>query len=130
MEYLQYCLVMWTYVVLLDVLNLIINGIPSIHPIISSPSRTICIVLNLIINGIPSILLLDTIVQQVLLVVLNLIINGIPSILIGVWLIYEKTRCFKPYYKWNTFNTIILFKVSLCSIPVLNLIINGIPSIL
>ena len=38
---------------------------------------------------------------------------------------------FKPYYKWNTFNTSILKpaeKIEL--LEVLNLIINGIPSIL
>ena len=39
--------------------------------------------------------------------VLNLIINGIPSIHISR---HELTTamhhlCFKPYYKWNTFNT-------------------------
>ena len=37
--------------------------------------------------------------------------------------------CFKPYYKWITFNT--LHKISLPYLPpkVLNLIINGLPSI-
>ena len=35
---------------------------------------------------------------------------------------------FKPYYKWNTFNTIRIIKAILTAI-VLNLIINGIPSI-
>ena len=39
-------------------------------------------------------------------IVLNLIINGIPSILCID--IYPTTPifCFKPYYKWNTFNTV------------------------
>ena len=37
---------------------------------------------------------------------------------------------FKPYYKWNTFNTNGNTKNSLKKNIVLNLIINGIPSIL
>ena len=36
---------------------------------------------------------------------------------------------FKPYYKWNTFNTEIGFSWKLLERIVLNLIINGIPSI-
>ena len=42
-------------------------------------------------------------------------------------------RCpysFKPYYKWNTFNTEELQRLSKIEFDVLNLIINGIPSIL
>ena len=41
----------------------------------------------------------------------------------------DKIAGFKPYYKWNTFNTIIEF-VNGARKVVLNLIINGIPSIL
>ena len=43
--------------------------------------------------------------------VLNLIINGIPSILLKetVLSIVSKNG-FKPYYKWNTFNTLDLYK--------------------
>ena len=37
---------------------------------------------------------------------------------------------FKPYYKWNTFNTIKDRQVFHFFVKVLNLIINGIPSIL
>ena len=38
--------------------------------------------------------------------VLNLIINGLPSILYGLNRVEaEKIACFKPYYKWITFNT-------------------------
>ena len=37
--------------------------------------------------------------------------------------------CFKPCYKWNTFNTI-EFKQSCINMVVLNLVISGIPSIL
>ena len=89
--------------------------------------------------------------------VLNLIINGIPSILSsGTDSPSDDSECFKPYYKWNTFNThssIVLvdyddngFKPyykwntfntmemmfgveSTVKDSVLNLIINGIPSI-
>ena len=63
-------------------------------------------VLNLIINGIPSIQLTALIFKYASGIVLNLIINGIPSILspVGVCLARLGFR-FKPYYKWNTFNT-------------------------
>ena len=37
--------------------------------------------------------------------VLNLIINGIPSILHTQIPMYQVVDRFKPYYKWNTFNT-------------------------
>ena len=40
----------------------------------------------------------------------------------------EALLSFKPYYKWNTFNTCSMWIRELASI-VLNLIINGIPSI-
>ena len=87
--------------------------------------------------------------------VLNLIINGIPSILgyngKAATLILESFKPyykwntfntelaekgyqvvelsgFKPYYKWNTFNTF-LRNSYFISREVLNLIINGIPSI-
>ena len=40
------------------------------------------------------------------------------------------TLSFKPYYKWNTFNTILYDVVRILKMQVLNLIINGIPSIL
>ena len=38
--------------------------------------------------------------------------------------------CFKPYYKWMTFNTIIIMYTIVYKGGVLNLIINGWPSIL
>ena len=39
------------------------------------------------------------------IVVLNLIINGLPSILKdGLEAIISFASCFKPYYKWITFN--------------------------
>ena len=65
-------------------------------------------VLNLIINGIPSILVvLISGKNWDIVVVLNLIINGIPSILkkATTHAVVIDNLCFKPYYKWNTFNT-------------------------
>ena len=65
--------------------------------------------------------------------VLNLIINGLPSIS-GDYLKMDIRieNCFKPYYKWITFNILLkIFKNSLkIKDFVLNLIINGLPSIL
>ena len=63
-------------------------------------------VLNLIINGIPSILLKYNYSSFYHCSVLNLIINGIPSILYvdNIEKMYSMWS-FKPYYKWNTFNT-------------------------
>ena len=40
--------------------------------------------------------------------VLNLVINGIPSILWQVGGLVKKIQSFKPCYKWNTFNTIVV----------------------
>ena len=39
-------------------------------------------------------------------------------------------ECFKPCYKWNTFNTYEAIQNSVDYNSVLNLVINGIPSIL
>ena len=39
--------------------------------------------------------------------VLNLIINGIPSILKSIGNYGIRFSSFKPYYKWNTFNTLV-----------------------
>ena len=62
-----------------QVLNLIINGIPSI-PFNQSIIPSVPIeVLNLVINGIPSILGYDAYAVPEI-IVLNLVINGIPSI--------------------------------------------------
>ena len=61
------------------VLNLIINGIPSIPESYSQVAEEVEDVLNLIINGIPSIPP-GSIVRTGAFAVLNLIINGIPSI--------------------------------------------------
>ena len=62
-------------------------------------------VLNLIINGIPSILSTDPIIHLEYSKVLNLIINGTPSIQMSINATDDRWYCFKPYYKWNTFNT-------------------------
>ena len=88
------------------------------------------------------------------LLVLNLIITGIPSIRGVCYAIYKSVKSFKPYYNWNTFNTMEKkdFSILLDSFKpyynwntfntldlnqvekylciVLNLIITGIPSIL
>ena len=64
--------------------------------------------------------------------VLNLIINGIPSIPKELKKSFPNLKSFKPYYKWNTFNTSIdqlLVDENFRHKAVLNLIINGIPSI-
>ena len=89
----------------LEVLNLIITGIPSIHDY-ERHNECRNSVLNLIITGIPSILMK----------------NVIPELL--------KEFSFKPYYNWNTFNTLDNHTFDDCLVQVLNLIITGIPSIL
>ena len=80
MEYLQYMFGKIVKGAALFVLNLIINGIPSILKILGG-IRYENTVLNLIINGIPSIPYFPF-WRKKHIVVLNLIINGIPSILI------------------------------------------------
>ena len=74
------------------------------------------LVLNLIITGIPSIPERVSVEETLEDGVLNLIITGIPSIHLIVQLepVY-RGACFKPYYNWNTFNTIIS-AVELCPI--------------
>ena len=63
--------------------------------------------------------------------VLNLIITGIPSILQVKFILFVLvTVSFKPYYNWNTFNTMKKLKKFYNKVLVLNLIITGIPSIL
>ena len=67
------------------------------------------IVLNLIITGIPSIPMIISSLNEKK-DVLNLIITGIPSILLLVVLVIGIMVSFKPYYNWNTFNTLDLNK--------------------
>ena len=71
----------------------------------SKPSLERSLVLNLIINGIPSIRQVSSEIAKIYLAVLNLVINGIPSILPSVSREIAGTQIrFKPCYKWNTFN--------------------------
>ena len=87
------------------VLNLVINGMPSIrnHTIWKKSNFE---VLNLVINGMPSIQILNLNGGKNYERVLNLVINGMPSIqkkktlMIMIMII-----SFKPCYKWNAFNT-------------------------
>ena len=82
MDYLQYgWVVVWMIGEYL-VLNLVINGLHSIH--ISSRVMILSrfVVLNLVINGLPSIHRNYAIFRKVYYGVLNLVINGLPSILI------------------------------------------------
>ena len=64
-------------------------------------------VLNLIITGIPSIPKAEN-PFSVNFLVLNLIITGIPSIRYAYDDNTLKKICFKPYYNWNTFNTLFI----------------------
>ena len=80
MDYLQYKGWGLDAYTISGVLNLIINGLPSILQDSITLGRELK-VLNLIINGLPSICsgLASDVVEK--LQVLNLIINGLPSIL-------------------------------------------------
>ena len=82
MDYLQYCIfIKFIKLTITSVLNLIINGLPSIRTGLKFATDVTNFVLNLIINGLPSIPIMDK----------NL---------------YEAYKeGFKPYYKWITFNT-------------------------
>ena len=79
MEYLQYIDTIKEDINKIDVLNLVINGIPSI-PTTGKHRNLFLRVLNLVINGIPSIQEFKNFITGVNSV-LNLVINGIPSIL-------------------------------------------------
>ena len=86
-------------------------------------------VLNLVINGLPSILLATCISISSITLVLNLVINGLPSILILQLILNQIIQRFKPCYKWITFNTITKSRNPQYLRKVLNLVINGLPSI-
>ena len=65
-----------------------------------------------------------------LLIVLNLVINGLPSIrVVAVLDCAVASKCFKPCYKWITFNTGKNVSGVKKPMVVLNLVINGLPSI-
>ena len=80
MDYLQYSYKIVLNIITKFVLNLIINGLPSIQKAIIDNMQSTK-VLNLIINGLPSILCKCAItITLSSFAVLNLIINGLPSI--------------------------------------------------
>ena len=87
-------------------------------------------VLNLVINGLPSIFSkYDNVFWT--LRVLNLVINGLPSIYKFAKLFGKEAakESFKPCYKWITFNIMAVISSFIWSKLVLNLVINGLPSI-
>ena len=83
MDYLQYLEKVDAKLLLLyKVLNLVINGLPSIPKIqVSYKQVLIALVLNLVINGLPSIQKFEKLLNLANAEVLNLVINGLPSIL-------------------------------------------------
>ena len=62
-------------------------------------------VLNLVINGWPSIQVYEELMYDLGIIVLNLVINGWPSILERKMKEGFELKGFKPCYKWMTFNT-------------------------
>ena len=109
MDYLQYFLMLYIKAISISVLNLVINGLPSILILKVKFMKNLCmIVLNLVINGLPSIQMgvFSTNDLEDLEKVLNLVINGLPSILISLATAIAGIKGFKPCYKWITFNTL------------------------
>ena len=109
MDYLQYLYVQYLEEMEDSVLNLVINGLPSILNTKRSYSFTNISVLNLVINGLPSIRGIEDKSYELMnkMKVLNLVINGLPSIHCKQKpLITYHLLSFKPCYKWITFNTI------------------------
>ena len=85
-------------------------------------------VLNLVINGLPSIFIAN-VAKERIGSVLNLVINGLPSIFTNPPPTSSFPTSFKPCYKWITFN---IYAEGFCRtyyVKVLNLVINGLPSI-
>ena len=134
MEYLQYFAQKSKLLSSVNVLNLVISGIPSILDTMRVRElKTTKQVLNLVISGIPSILYQIFLYEKHLVLVLNLVISGIPSIqrgykyynsqayvlnlvISGIPSILAMSSMttkdyiilgFKPCYKWNTFNTLV-----------------------
>ena len=65
-------------------------------------------VLNLVINGMPSIRKQGLSGASSNAIVLNLVINGMPSILgLQFGALTPPLNRFKPCYKWNAFNTLV-----------------------
>ena len=88
-------------------------------------------VLNLIINGLPSILKLEMILLTALMLSFKPYYKWITfNTLEKKKQEIRERESFKPYYKWITFNTVGVNRDFLSNIEnVLNLIINGLPSI-
>ena len=83
MDYLQYPKIIAYNIGNKAVLNLVINGLPSIHRMREGLAVGENDVLNLVINGLPSILrVLKSFWSMIFDFVLNLVINGLPSILL------------------------------------------------
>ena len=105
MDYLQYFdHDHWYVLILHEVLNLVINGLPSIQRDSIFSFTSDIAVLNLVINGLPSIRFGITMIITII-TVLNLVINGLPSIQKMHTNYGAYNDCFKPCYKWITFNT-------------------------
>ena len=81
MDYLQYRFASGSSGVGIDVLNLIINGLPSIHKFIISSKKTY-----------------QCFKPYYKWITFNTKVNGIMNLSLNIR--------FKPYYKWITFNTI------------------------
>ena len=83
MDYLQYRKIKYIFssFFVFNVLNLVINGLPSIPNTCSGAREIRGLVLNLVINGLPSILSKAQANNKNVADVLNLVINGLPSIL-------------------------------------------------
>ena len=94
--------------------------------------RTVMIVLNLVINGLPSIHLeLQTSSNKVACFkpcYKWITFNTSIDVLANGW--FSDYDSFKPCYKWITFNTELGILMGEMISQVLNLVINGLPSIL
>ena len=108
MDYLQYGEYNELYILKgVEVLNLVINGLPSIHK-----CKLVC---GVCITGFKPCYKWITFNTNELVnannghtsvLVLNLVINGLPSIpFVQVFYHPNLYLCFKPCYKWITFNT-------------------------
>ena len=106
MDYLQYPIAFYTWIAVLVVLNLIINGLPSIH-------KRIKAFIKKKFEG------FKPYYKWITFNTYKILEWGFPL------------RSFKPYYKWITFNTAsTILEIAIQNGFVLNLIINGLPSIL
>ena len=87
-------------------------------------------VLNLIINGLPSIFTFGQFDTKQAFFSFKPYYKWITfNIFSKDFALFSSSFSFKPYYKWITFNIKIIYRISIFLIIVLNLIINGLPSI-